>query len=53
MSIWIEIKDKDDVELSNDGKSVEVLYQTDDTGNYYIDIPIEFIKSLIKGDTEQ
>ena len=48
MSNWIEIKKQEDVELSGDGKTIEVLYSSDEHGNNYIDIPIEFIKSVLQ-----
>lgn len=44
MSLWKKIKCQDDVELSEDGKTLEVLYDSDNQGNYYIEIPIEFVK---------
>lgn len=44
MSLWKKIKDQDDVELSKDGKTLDVLYDGDQQGNYYIEIPIEFVK---------
>ena len=48
MSIWYEIKNKVDVELSDDKKSIEILYKNDNQGNYYVDVPIEFIKEILK-----
>lgn len=48
MSIWYEIKDIEDVEISNDGKTLEVLYHTDNQGNWYVDIPIEFVKQRLE-----
>lgn len=47
MSTWIEIKNKEDVELSDDGKHIEVLYSSDKFGNNYIEIPVEFLKSAL------
>lgn len=47
MSLWREIKDQDDVELSKDGKTLDVLYDGDQHGNYYIEIPIEFVKRAL------
>ena len=43
MSTWIEIKNQEDVELSEDGKTIEVKYNFDEFGNTYIEIPVEFI----------
>ena len=48
MSIWYEIKDGSNVELSADGTTVEVLFNTDYNGNNYVDIPIEFIKKALE-----
>ena len=45
MSEWTEIKTREDVELSEDGKHIEVLYNTNMWGNQYIEIPVEFITS--------
>jgi hypothetical protein len=47
MSVWHEIKDKEDVSLSDDGKTIEVLFDGDDNGNIYVEIPVEFIRPLI------
>lgn len=47
MSIWYEIKEQDDVELSDDKKTLEVCYEHDHNGNLYIDIPIEFVKHAL------
>ena len=47
MSEWITIKHAEDVELSEDGKTIDVMYNTNEWGNQYIEIPIEFIKALI------
>ena len=44
MSIWHEIKDQEDVQLSDDGKTIEVCYGSDNQGNLYVDIPIEYVK---------
>ena len=43
MSTWIKITNEEDVELSEDGETVDVLYSHDHNGNNYIEIPIEFI----------
>lgn len=47
MSIWKKIKHQDDVELSEDGKTLEVFYDSDLSGNWYIEIPIEFVKKAL------
>lgn len=48
MSLWKQIKNQEDVELSEDGKTIEVLYEFDHNGNNYIEIPVEFIKNVLK-----
>jgi len=50
MSIWHEIKKQEDVELSEDGKTIEVLYGFDHNGNKYIEIPVDFVKCVLEGD---
>ena len=47
MSTCREIKKQEDVELSEDGKTIEVLYMSDYNGNNYIDIPIEFVRQAL------
>ena len=52
MSTWREIKKQEDVELSEDGKTLEVLYMSDYNGNNYIDIPIEFVMQALSPQTD-
>ena len=52
MSTWREIKKQEDVELSEDGKTLEVLYMSDYNGNNYIDIPIEFARQALPPQTD-
>ena len=47
MSFWYEIKDNN-IELSDDGKTIEVLYKSDDFGNYYLELSVEHIKKLLE-----
>ena len=47
MSLWYTIEDPEDVEISENGKTLDVLFHSDDSGNHYVEIPIEFIKSLL------
>jgi len=47
MSIWYIIEDPEDIEISEDGETLDVLFTFDDSGNHYVEIPIEFIKSLL------
>lgn len=41
MSEWLECKDKDDLEV--DGEYLNVWFESDDFGNRYIQIPVDFI----------
>ena len=43
MSIWHTVKESDDVQLSDDKKTLEVLLNSDHNGNNYIEIPVEFV----------
>ena len=52
MSIRYEIKDKDDVEFSEDHEEIEILFNNDNTGNYYVDVPVKFIIDLLGGRVE-
>ena len=52
MSTWYEVKNKDDISISDDGKELEVLFKNDKWGNHYIEIPIEFIKELLTKEKE-
>ena len=49
MSAWRRITDKDDVQLSDDGTTIDVLVDTNEFGNEYIEIPVERIKALLMG----
>ena len=53
MSTRRTIKKQEDVELSEDGKTLEVLYEFDYNGNNYIDIPIEFVQQALPPQTEE
>ena len=50
MSIWHIIKHQCDVELSKEG-TIEILYKSDDAGNHYVDVPVEFIREVLKNET--
>ena len=47
MSEWYEVKDPDDVDLSDDGKFVHVLFDTNRNGNRYAEVPVEMLKKLL------
>ena len=49
MSVWHEAK-SEDVVLSEDGKTIDVFIRSSDQGNEYIEIPIPFIKKILKED---
>ncbi len=48
MSIWYEIKDKEDIDFSGDGKEVHILYHKDRQGNYYVSVPTDFLRKLLE-----
>jgi hypothetical protein len=48
MSNWHLVKDPKDLEISMDEKFIDVLFETDLSGNNYVSIPIEFIKALLR-----
>lgn len=48
MSTWYEIKDREDVSKSDCGEFIEVLFDSDDSGNRYVTIPIEYINKSLK-----
>ena len=50
MSEWYKIKDQADVELSEDGKSIEIMFNTNYSGSQYIEVTVEFIKRVLKED---
>ena len=43
MSEWHEVKDPADVELSDDGQSVDILFDTDPNGNHYVTVPLDML----------
>ena len=47
MSNWIEIKDSNDVSIDGVWGDIHILYSTDDFGNNYISVPIEFITEVL------
>lgn len=48
MSNWIEIKDKTDIEYDDRKRQIDVCYSTDNFGNNYITIPVDFILQLLR-----
>ena len=47
MSIWYSIKEQEDVELSDNGETIEILFNGDHNGNHYVDVPVEFIEKVL------
>lgn len=48
MSIRRTITNPEDVELSENGKELEILIGGDDCGNEYVDIPVEFVRKALE-----
>ena len=46
MSEWIEV-DPEDVELSDDKKYVHILFETNEWGNRWIEIPVDVLKRIL------
>ena len=47
MSIWYDIENKEDIDLSEDKADVHILYKSDNMGNYYVSIPAKFLRELL------
>ena len=47
MSYWHRVDEKEDVEISDDGIDIEILFLSDHQGNHYVEIPIELVKKVI------
>ena len=47
MSNWTEIKDGNDVSIDNVWGNIHILYGSDDFGNNYISVPVEFITGVL------
>lgn len=48
MSIWHRVENQEDVELSEDGTTIDVWIASDKDGNQYIEIPVEYIKKALE-----
>jgi hypothetical protein len=48
MSVWYEIEDQEDVELSEDGGTLEIKFNIDDNGSVYVEVPIKIIKKALE-----
>jgi hypothetical protein len=51
MSFWTDVK-KEDIDMSDDGKEIHILYKFDDQGNYYISVKTEDIKKMLQEATK-
>jgi len=49
MSIWHEVKDKDNIAISEDKETIEIMFREDCNGGNYVDIPIKFIEEILSG----
>ena len=48
MSVWYEIKDIEDIDMSRDGKEMEINFDSNEWGNVYVTIPIKLILEIIE-----
>ena len=48
MSIWYDVEKQEDVDMSEDGKELHIMYDYDDSGNKYVSVPIELVLEAIK-----
>ena len=48
MSIWHDVEKQEDVDMSEDGKELHIMYDYDDSGNKYVSVPIELVLEAIK-----
>jgi len=46
MSEWYEVINQDDVELSDDGKTLDIMFHTNAWGNQYVIVPIRFVEKV-------
>jgi hypothetical protein len=47
MSEWIKLDEPEDIQISDDGKELEILFETNDFGNRYLTIPISWIDTAL------
>ena len=47
MSVWYEIKDIEDIDISLDGEELHILFDSDDTGNNYVSVPVEMVEKVL------
>lgn len=47
MSEWFDVTDQDDVDLSDDGKEVHILFATNRNGNRYVSVSVELLAKVL------
>ena len=47
MSTWYDIEDPDDIDLTDDGKFIHLLFDSDEDGNKYVSVSVELIKDIL------
>jgi len=53
MSEWFDVTNQDDVDLSDDGKEVHILFATNRNGNRYVSVPVEVLVKLLSAQLVQ
>ena len=46
MSEWYEVKDADNIVLSDDKFFVEILFDTNYNGNRYVEVPVDMLVKI-------
>jgi len=47
MSEWYKADSEDDIDVSDDGKDLEIFVLTNDSGNVYVEVPIVLIWRIL------
>jgi hypothetical protein len=47
MKFWTDLE-KDDIDLSDDGKEIHISYQSNNQGNWYVSVKTQDIRDLLK-----
>lgn len=48
MSIWYEIENPDDIDFSEDGEEMHILFYEDTSGNHYVSIPVKLVREKLE-----
>ena len=48
MSIWYEIENPDDIDFSEDGEEMHILYKDDSKGNHYVSILVKLVREKLE-----